>query len=213
MSVYAASRYPSTLPETLRLKAGGLTIQQLRVYEDFARMSRIMQTGVAPQEIVERQHVAARGEMVRREARPEPVPQTYATPVPPYEETPVLLTTQQALEKFSASILELEKFAASQPDTATLATLPPQHELKTVLKGIPLLVTQAYQREETALFFSQKVVQLLYKTESNLSREMYILLLERLCELSKTVAKEVNAWLLYADDEVYNNEKQSLKFV
>jgi len=40
MTVYAASRYPSTLPESLRLKAGGLTLSQLRVYEDFGRLSR-----------------------------------------------------------------------------------------------------------------------------------------------------------------------------
>ncbi|TPX41510.1 hypothetical protein SeLEV6574_g06049 [Synchytrium endobioticum] len=203
MSVYAASRYPSTLPETLRLKAGGLTMQQLRVYEDFARMSRIMQVGSNIQDAADRQHSAVTGhvEMVRREARPEVMPPTYGTPLPPYEETPVLLTTQQVFEKFNASIIELEKFAGSQSVAMTLASLPPQHELRTALKAVPSLVTQAYQREEAALLFSQRVVQLLYKTESNLAREMYIVLLERLFELSKTAAKEVNAWLLYADEE------------
>ncbi|KAI9341268.1 CCR4-Not complex component, Not1-domain-containing protein [Zopfochytrium polystomum] len=40
VTVYAASRYPSSLPETLRLKAGGLTQSQLRVYEEFIRGPR-----------------------------------------------------------------------------------------------------------------------------------------------------------------------------
>lgn len=66
-----------------------------------------------------------------------------------------------------------------------------------------MIVAQATNRDEVALVFSQKVVQLLYKNESKLAREVYVVLLERLCELSKRVSKEVNAWLLYADDEVH----------
>lgn len=40
MAVYTSSRYPSTLPESLRLKPNGLSPHQLSVYEDFARISR-----------------------------------------------------------------------------------------------------------------------------------------------------------------------------
>ncbi|KAI9365956.1 CCR4-Not complex component, Not1-domain-containing protein [Zopfochytrium polystomum] len=40
ISIYASSRYPSSLPDILRLKPGGLTPSQLRVYEEFIRGSR-----------------------------------------------------------------------------------------------------------------------------------------------------------------------------
>lgn len=40
MAVYSSSRYPSTLPESLRLRPGGLTTSQFSLYEDFVRMPR-----------------------------------------------------------------------------------------------------------------------------------------------------------------------------
>src|SRR5204862_4527243 len=82
------------------------------------------------------------------------------------------------------------------------ASLPPNHDIRLLVKEIPLLATQSFNRDETALHFSQKVVQLLYKNDSNLSREVYVTLLEKLCEISYKVNKEVTAWLIYADDEV-----------
>lgn len=48
MAVYAASHYPSTLPDPLRLKPGGLLPHQVRVYEDFARISRPMSAANVP---------------------------------------------------------------------------------------------------------------------------------------------------------------------
>lgn len=42
LAVYSSSRYPSTLPESLRLRPGGLTAAQVRVYEDFTRVSGLV---------------------------------------------------------------------------------------------------------------------------------------------------------------------------
>lgn len=44
-------------------------------------------------------------------------------------------------------------------------------------------------------------MQLLYRSDTALAREVYVALLERLCSLSLKVAKEVTAWLVYAEDE------------
>jgi hypothetical protein len=49
---------------------------------------------------------------------------------------------------------------------------------------------------------SQKIVQLLYKTPSQLGREVYVALLDQLCQSFEEVAKEAITWLLYAEDEV-----------
>jgi CCR4-NOT transcription complex subunit 1 len=56
LAVYSSSRYPSTLPESLRLRPGGLTAPQFRLYEDFTRLRGLFgenaapQNGVAPQQ-------------------------------------------------------------------------------------------------------------------------------------------------------------------
>lgn len=90
----------------------------------------------------------------------------------------------------------------SKNPQASWSSLPLNSEIRLLVKEIPLLATQSFNRDETALHFSQKVVQLLYKNDSNLSREVYVILLERLCETSYKVTKEVTNWLIYADDEV-----------
>ena len=88
-------------------------------------------------------------------------------------------------------------------ETATsLAQLPTNHDIVTVLAQVPMLAIRSANVDETALACSQKVVQLLYRSENDISREAYATLLERLCALSEKVLREVVAWLIYAEDEV-----------
>ena len=58
------------------------------------------------------------------------------------------------------------------------------------------------EREDTALALSQRVVQFLYNSQSSLGREVYVILLDRLCESSPKVGREAVDWLLFAEDEV-----------
>lgn len=88
------------------------------------------------------------------------------------------------------------------PPSQTAAALSPSHEISLLIRQVLLVVTQAVDREETALAFSQKVVQLLYKAPSQLGREVYVALLDRLCNASPQVSREATEWLLYAEDEV-----------
>lgn len=97
-------------------------------------------------------------------------------------------------------IAELEKFIATESSSA-LARLGPESEIRQILQQIPLVAASAGARDETALGCSQKIVQLLYRSETALAREVYVYLLERLCSISVKVAKEVTAWLVYAEDE------------
>jgi CCR4-NOT transcription complex subunit 1 len=95
---------------------------------------------------------------------------------------------------------ELEKFLAAESGS-TLARISPDHEGRQILQQIPIVVAESSSRDETALACSQKIVQLLYRSETVLAREVYVALLERLCSSSLKVAKEVTAWLVYAEDE------------
>ncbi|KAF9207336.1 hypothetical protein BGZ49_000688 [Haplosporangium sp. Z 27] len=193
MATYQSSRYPASLPEPLRIKPTGLSPQQLRVYEDFSRLPR--QAAMNPAFDADR--------IVRTPLNPKadagqafPFHNNEAT----YNQSPLQLTGIQAIDKFAQIIGELDKLISLSP-SMPLAALPPNHEVKMLARMLPLIPAQSYNSDDMALTFSQKIVQLLYKTDQILSRDVYAVLLEQLCALSSKVAKEVTEWLIYADDE------------
>jgi CCR4-NOT transcription complex subunit 1 len=125
----------------------------------------------------------------------------YGQAEPTYENAPAVLTTQQAMEKFNSLLLELDR-SISQNGNATLVSLPANHIVRALIRQVPLLVTQAANRDDCALLFSKRIIQQLYGSDNKLSREIYLLVLERLCEISKRFFKELKDWLLYDNDEV-----------
>lgn len=82
------------------------------------------------------------------------------------------------------------------------ASLPPNHDIRHLVGEILALATDAGERERTPLMMSQKIVQLLYKTPSQLGRDVFVALLARLCRQFEDVEREALTWLLYAEDEV-----------
>lgn len=108
---------------------------------------------------------------------------------------------QQVVDKLTALLEELD--ACVKRNVAdSLTTLPPDHEIIAIVRQINVAASQFFVRDELALWFSQKLVNLLYKTEVTIGIEIYIILLERICEISKRIAKELTIWLLFSDDEV-----------
>jgi CCR4-NOT transcription complex subunit 1 len=57
-------------------------------------------------------------------------------------------------------------------------------------------------RNRTPLLISQKIVQALYKTVTQLGREVFVALLDTLFATYPDVQHEALTWLIYADDEV-----------
>jgi hypothetical protein len=96
---------------------------------------------------------------------------------------------------------ELERLLELVPPSQTATTLPPSHDISLLIRQILVIAGHAADREETALAFSQKAVQLLYKAPTQLGREVYAALLDRLCDASPQVSREATEWLLYAEDE------------
>jgi CCR4-NOT transcription complex subunit 1 len=84
----------------------------------------------------------------------------------------------------------------------SLAALPPNHDVRHIVRQILYLAAESSDRHRTPLLMSQKIVQLLYKTSQQLTREVYVVLLDQLCRTFEDVAKEAITWLIYADDEV-----------
>lgn len=98
-------------------------------------------------------------------------------------------------------ISDLEAVMVQLP-IQSLAALPPNHDIRHLVRQILFLAAQSVDRHRTPLLMSQKIVQLLYKTPSQLGREVYVALLDQLCHSFEDVAKEAITWLLYAEDEV-----------
>ena len=210
----------SALPENLRLVPHGLTNTQLRVYDDFGDQSRFaqsvshlesseygqsaanMMSAMQQQQQQQQQTPATTNEMVRNDPR-----SGNGTPVIPLGEVvessimTTKLTVAQSLEKFHELVNELDKLM-ERSDVGTLAELPLHHDVKMIIRQIPVIATQSAYTDQTALSFSQKVVQLLYKCSTNLAREVWVSILQRLCDLFAKVAKEVTQWLMYAEDMV-----------
>ncbi|CAO3574719.1 unnamed protein product [Mortierella alpina] len=193
VATYQSSRYPASLPEPLRLKPTGLSPHQLRVYEDFARVPR--------QAIVPSSFNSERSVRTPLNVKAD-VGQGYSLSVgePGFGNTPISLSAHQALEKFALAISELDRLISHSP-SMPLAALPPNHEIKMLAHLVTSIPAQSFSPDEMALTFSQKIVQLLYRTDQTLSRDVYAVMLEQLCTLSSKVAKEVTEWLIYADDE------------
>ena len=106
-------------------------------------------------------------------------------------------------------IRDLEAVMVQLP-IQSLAGLPPNHDIRHLVRQILFSAADSVDRHRTPLLMSQKIVQLLYKTPSQLGREVYVALLDQLCHSFEDVAKEAITWLLYAEDEVsvvsqYNN--------
>lgn len=179
LSVYAASRYPSALPELLRLLPGGLTSQQMQVYEDFARVPHSLNAGTEKTQ-------QSRGQT--------------ENPLSPYDESNAL-TKIRIIEKFGLFISEIDKFV-TENSNVTLAGLSSYPEVQNNMQQILWLISKAAPNvDEICLVISQKLFQLLYKSPSNASNDIYIWLLIKLIEVSPKLLRDMKEWLLYQDDE------------
>ena len=85
--------------------------------------------------------------------------------------------------------------------------MPPNHEIRALLRQMLLISLQSPDRAKTPVLLSQRIVQFLYKTTTVLGREIYVALLEQLCNYFENVAKEAIPWLIYSEDEVRINER------
>lgn len=206
MEIFAMSRYPASLPEPLRAKPSGLQAAQMRVYEDFSRIPRSApQTGVQMAEEDQLTQLA-RTEPALPYGYPAAAAAAAAAAAGPlagnvgFDSMAEQASAHQILERFTQYLAELEKLA-NQTNVPNYASLPPLHAIRNLVRQVPLLALSSFDKVEAARAFAQKVVSLLYKSETQLAREMYVVLLERLCEVSPNVGTLVMYWLTHVDDE------------
>lgn len=79
-----------------------------------------------------------------------------------------------------------------------------QNDAQNFIRQVVQFASKSPDLDQTTLAFSQKTVQLMFKTELQVARELYALLLAKMCEVWPKVAKEAIDWLLFAEDPVRN---------
>ncbi|KAF7727748.1 hypothetical protein EC973_007207 [Apophysomyces ossiformis] len=104
------------------------------------------------------------------------------------------------MAKLEQMLLELDRLIR-QSDLATCALLQPNHDICLLMRQIPLLISQSITPLQTMTVFVEKVVYMLYKSNTPFALEAYTGFLQSLFEMSIEVAKEATAWIVYADDE------------
>jgi CCR4-NOT transcription complex subunit 1 len=186
------------LPDPLRLRSGGLSAAQLRVYEDFSEHSRLVTQAAVNGDYA---NYGPDGFEIKRNATPAGgIPDPAPTPAI-LEPVQQVVPAQTTIEKFHEIVAEMEKYVnQAQAQGLTIASVT--DEVRQAIRAVPLLASQTSNREQMTLVIAQRVVQLLYKTPVPLGREIYVLMLQGLCEVAPKVDAEVKQWLVYADDAV-----------
>ncbi len=182
-SSFASTRYLSSLPEALILGSSGPTHYQMSVYEDFMRINhdtagRNVQTTVPRQEIVS-------GVQTNN-----------------VENLNSTSNINQSIDKFNAILLDLEKIIRENPNEY-LDSFTTSHSLKIAMQNIFRLATQSQFKDECCLIFAEKIINSMYKNNSILAREAYILIIKKLIESSRSLLRELKEWFFYSDDKVF----------
>jgi CCR4-NOT transcription complex subunit 1 len=191
----------TALPDPLRLRQGGLTAQQLRVYEDFAESARPpppQQSTPGASHLNGDYMSGYDGGLPPQDPRRGPSPR-YENEQQQQQQQQQMLAPQSTIDKFHEIIAEIEKQIAGSR-AKSIKQLEEDHDLRALSRTVIVLTHSAMQREATTLNIAQKIVQLLYKTESSLGREVYVTILQQLCRHAPKVDHEVKSWLVFAED-------------
>ncbi|KAJ1720201.1 CCR4-NOT core subunit cdc39 [Coemansia erecta] len=205
--------YPPDFPDMLKVRLNGLQPGHLRIYEEFTQIPHFFsQIGGAGSQGVHGPSVApglvpggASGDGVLAQS-------DFGSAAGAGDGAPKF-TTGQCYDRFLAIVGDLDKVVVAAGPNVSLSQLPSQHEACLYARDILVLSVRSASPEETAMDFAQALVNYLYRAETSLGIDLYVLLLARMCEMSVRVSKEVTAWLAFADDERKNNVPATIALI
>ncbi|MBW0484102.1 hypothetical protein O181_023817 [Austropuccinia psidii MF-1] len=108
----------------------------------------------------------------------------------------------EAVSRINSLVSEIER-QVSTLKVDSLYEIQEDHEIRSLLSEILQMLRQSNPiiKDQLTLSFAQKSVAMLYRAESKLGRDLFVNLLEAICEMTPKVANEVSQWLIYAEDE------------
>ncbi|KAJ2888912.1 CCR4-NOT core subunit cdc39, partial [Coemansia asiatica] len=202
MARFSRLVYPPDFPELLKVRLNGLQPGHLRIYEDFTQIPHFFsQIGGAG---AQGAHGAAMTPGMASSGSNNDAPLAQGSEFGgsgAAADGASKFSTTQCFERFATIISDLDKVISAAGPNVLLSQLPSQHEACLYARDIIVLVVRSTNPDETAMDFAQALVNYLYRAETSLGIDLYVLLLARMCEMSSRVGKEVTTWLAFADDE------------
>lgn len=215
MSIFNVNqRYPTSLPEQLRPKPGGLRSEHFQLYEIFQRLPRQTpgpggvptaggpQSGLAP-----------------GRTAPSPSNVSVDTDSTPGQKPQLGIEALSAIAaKLDSAVTQLLSAAGPRAPEIKLLMLPPEHQIRQLLAAVKQVLPNVNQsgimthnlaasEQEAVLAFSQGIFKRLY--ELNLSEplrlETLVSLLENIDVSCPKLGKDIGTWATYAPT---NTEQQ-----
>jgi CCR4-NOT transcription complex subunit 1 len=220
------SRYSISLPEPLGLKPNGVTPQQYQVYENFGKH---VVTSPSPANTILQQQDAPLGVNISQQPQSQPpqsqqlfnalapqdLPQQAAKPIaqqPPQGVNTAFnqqqLSVEQTIALAQNLIESLIRTVGEQEKTSHFTELTQESPIRLLLGQTFNAIAKNLHKEPIVLKITQFIVNALFTTsESSLSVEVFVLLLDKICSISPTTRKDVVWWLLHGSDKRKFNEK------
>lgn len=181
------------LPLPLGIKAEGLAPNQLTIYENFG--VNIVREVVPPQQPPQQppQPQQPIG-MVPPNLPPHAAPPMIQEEIMPAEQ--LFMVISQHCDRLVASSLEVKQ--------SSLSELTPDHPLmQSIATILNLAQSNALKFPELLLKVAQYAVNCLFtqNNDKKICTEIFVFLLDKLCELSPSTAKDVIWWLVHSTDQ------------
>ncbi|EGV65584.1 Not1-domain-containing protein [Yamadazyma tenuis ATCC 10573] len=201
-----ANGYALNLQPPLGLKPEGLLPSQLAVYENFS-------ASIVRPEVVSQPQAPPQPQGLQSLGQPQ-APPTSALLHPPQQQQPGAPglpvpqddTTAITDQLFAAITQSCDKAISSLADnyTTTLAEIPQDHVIMQCITNVLTLAQgNALKYPELLLKVAQYAVNCLFTQahENPISNEIYVVILDKLCEYSPSTAKDVTWWLVHSSDQ------------
>jgi CCR4-NOT transcription complex subunit 1 len=207
------SRYAyQILPEVFRLKPGGLTPQQLGVYDEFARAGPVATTEPSKVQNLDGYEYLPtnfqRGTPGIVDGPPLDHQQRSIEPPAPTSPPQPIIDQSQYQEKIVAAVNEMRQIGqgCEERHLHDLHTDHPVFQyIESILHHIGMIPNASKVKETVCTGVAASVCNLMYADEqSDLVVESLVFLLRKLCELSPNTAKEVVMWLSRDKDDDVN---------
>ncbi|KAI8142365.1 CCR4-Not complex component, Not1-domain-containing protein [Fennellomyces sp. T-0311] len=195
------ARYVARLPPPLRITPGGVQPGYLMVYEEFTRLPRLKSMTSGNDSVIDSQlgadHYASPGTMTPNveHGRYDGLSMQGGSG---QQQGPA--STRQIIEQTAHLVAQLS-ILSNQYHLPSFDSLPAQHNIRLIIREVLLLVMSSFDKTEIVRDLAQRLMHLLYRSETQLAIETHVVLLDRLCEISPEVAQQVKAWIGRVDDE------------
>ncbi|KAG5419974.1 CDC39 [Candida metapsilosis] len=209
--------YSLRLPEPLGLNRKGLNVQQLSIYEHFGELRNDSLDGLraagltpsgAPAILAhpQPQQHPQQQQQPQLQAQPQMQPPQLGQDFPQQPSSLVQEDIMPLEQLFTAITRYCEKAVqlVSEVSENKLSNLPPNHPIMTTLtQALAIAQSNALKYPDLLLRAAQYAVNCLFTQVHNnpMSNEIYVVILDKLCEFSPSTAKDVIWWLVNSSDQ------------